>query len=105
MSSAFPREQKKQEMNSGPWSEVTCLKTPCLENTWRMNKTARSLEVQWIVVRIKIPCFVSQSTITRITSQLEEVRRVSMKSVEIEFHGWMGRGVALAGHKACDTEA
>ena len=43
--------------------------------------------------------------ITKIASQPEEVRRVLMKSIEIEFHRWMEKGVASAGRKACDTEA
>src|SRR5271155_5141440 len=60
--------------------------------TWRMNKIARSLEVQWIVVGMKIPCLVRQSTITRIASQSEEVGRGSMKSIEIEFQGSSGIG-------------
>ena len=31
-----------------------------------------------------------QSTITRIELQLEDIRRVSMKSIEMEFHGHSG---------------
>ena len=92
MSSAFPRERKKWETNSGPWSEVTCSGTPCLENMCMMNSIARSSEVQWMVVGMDMPCLESQSTITRIESQPEDVGRVSMKSIEMEFHGclWIG---------------
>ena len=92
MSSAFPRERKNLETNSEPRSEVTCSGTPCLENTCIMNMSARSSEVQWIVVGMKIPCLDSRSTITRIASQPEDVGRVSMKSMEMEFHGRSGIG-------------
>ena len=86
MSSALLREQKNQETNSEPRSEVTCSGTPCLENMCMTKMMARSLEVQWIVVGMKMACLDSQSTTTRIESQPEEVGRVSMKSMEIEFH-------------------
>ena len=86
MSSAFPREQKKWEMNSGPRSEVTCSGMLCLENMCITNSIARSLEVQWMVVGMNMPCLESLSTITRIESQPEDVGRVSMKSIEMEFH-------------------
>ena len=43
-----------------------------------------------VVVGIKIACFASWSTITRIELQLEEVERVSMKSIKIEFQGQSG---------------
>ena len=39
---------------------------------------------------MKIPCFVSWSTITKIASQPEEVGRVLMKSMEIESKGHSG---------------
>ena len=97
MSSAFPRERKKQETNLGPWSEVTCSGTPCLENKCIMNSIARSLEVQWMVVRMNMPCLESRSSITRIESQPEDVRRVSMKYIEMEFHGRSGFG----SHTSC----
>ena len=92
MSSAFLREQKNRDMNSEPRLEVTCLGTPCLENTCIMNNVARSSDVQWMVIGMKIPCFESRSTITRIELQPEEVRRVSMKSMEMEFQGRSGIG-------------
>ena len=37
-------------------------------------------------------CFVKQSTITRIELESDEVGRVSMKSIDIEFHGRSGIG-------------
>ena len=92
ISSAFPRDRKNREMNSEPQSEVTCSGTPCLENTCMMKIFARSSEVQWMVVGMNIPCLESRSTITNIESQLEEVGRVSMKSIEMEFHGRSGIG-------------
>ena len=90
MSSAFPREWKKQETNSGPQSKVACSRTLCLENTCIMNSIARSSEVQWMVVGMNMPCLESRSTITRIELQPEDVGRVSMKSIEMEFHGHSG---------------
>ena len=83
----FSEEWKNLETNSGPWSEITCSGTPCFENMCMMNIAARSSEVQWILVGMKIPCFESWSTATRIEShwQPEEVGRVSMKSMEMEF--------------------
>ena len=40
-----------------------------------------------MVVGINIACFVKRSTITRIESEPDEVGRVSIKSIDIEFHG------------------
>ena len=40
MSRTFPSEWKKVEMNSKPWSEVTCEGTPCMEKTWKTNSLA-----------------------------------------------------------------
>ena len=45
-----------------------------------------------MVVGINIACFVKRSTITRIESESDEVGRVSMKSIDIEFHGRSGIG-------------
>ena len=52
-----------------------------------MNSIARSSEVQWMVVGMNMPCLESQSTITRIELQLEDVGRVSMKSIEMDVQG------------------
>ena len=57
-----------------------------------MNMTARSSDVQWIVVGMNIPCLESRSTMTKIESQPEDVGSVSMKSIEMEFHGRSGTG-------------
>ena len=88
----FSEGAEKRETNSGPWSEVTCSGTPCLENMCIMNSIARSSEVQWMVVGMNMPCLESRSTIARIELQPEDVRRVSMKSIEMEFHGCSGIG-------------
>ena len=96
MSSAFPSDRKNLETNSGPRSEVTCSGTPCFENTCIMNKTARSSDVQLMVVGMNIPCFEKRSTITKIASESEEVGSGSMKSIEMEFHGRSGIGSCLS---------
>src|ERR1700722_16934695 len=96
MLSAFPRERKNLETNSGPGSDVNCSGTPCLENTWLMKIMARSSEVQCIVVGMKMLCLESRSTPTGIESQPEEVGSVSMKSMEIEFQGRSGIGSCLS---------
>ena len=41
---------------------------------------------------IKIACFVSQSTTTKIVVNPSEGGNFSMKSMEIEFHGFSGIG-------------
>ena len=43
-----------------------------------------------MVVRMNMPCFDSRSTTTKMESQLDDVGRVSMKSIEMEFHGRLG---------------
>ena len=40
-----------------------------------------------MVVGMNIPCLEGQSTITRIELEPEGIRRVSMKSMEMEFQG------------------
>src|SRR5712664_2615989 len=96
MSRAFPRERKKRDTNSEPRSEVTCSGTPCFENTCMMNIWARSLEVQWIVVGTNILCLVRRSTMTSMESQAEDIGSVSMKSIDMEFHGHSGIGSCLS---------
>ena len=44
---------------------------------------------------IKIAYLVSQSTITKIVSNLKDDRSFSMKSIEMEFHGHSGIGSCL----------
>ena len=61
-----------------------------------INMSARSSEVQCIVVGMNIACLDSRSTITRIESEAEEVGSGSIKSMEIEFHGRSGIGSCLS---------
>ena len=44
---------------------------------------------------IKITCLVSQSTITKIVSNLEDDGSFLMKSIEMEFHGHSEIGSCL----------
>ena len=44
---------------------------------------------------IKITCLVSQSTITKIVSNLKDNRSFLIKSIEIEFHSHSGMGSCL----------
>ena len=92
MSRTFPSEQKKAEMNSEPWSEVTCERTPCLEKTWRMNSLANIGDVMVSMVGIKIDCLVRWSVVTNIVSEPSDIGNFSMKSMDIEFHGLLGIG-------------
>ena len=92
MSRAEPKERKKWEMNSEPRSQVTCVGTPCLEKTWMMNSRASSGAVISSTVGMNMPCFVRQSTMTKIAVCPSDSGRCSMKSMEIEFHGNSGTG-------------
>ena len=90
MSRTFLSERKKAETNSEPRSEVTCEGTPCLEKTWRMNNLANIGDVIASMVEIKIDCLVRQSMITSIVSEPSDMGNFSMKSMDIEFHGFLG---------------
>ena len=92
MSRAVPSDLKNLETNLEPRSDVTCSRTPCLENTWIMNRQANSVEVTMSVVGMKIDCFEKQSTMTRIEVNPEEAGSCLMKSIEIEFQGFSGTG-------------
>ena len=64
MSSAFPSDWKKEEMNSEPVLEVMCEGTPCegtpcLEKMWKMNSLASIRAVMVSMVRMKIDCLES----------------------------------------------
>ena len=52
--------------------------------------------MQWIVVGTNMLCLDKRSTITKIESQPEDVGSVSMKSIEMEFHGRSGIGSCLS---------
>ena len=92
MSKALPREQKKWDMNSNPWSEVMCEGMPCLEKTWRRNNLASLGELMVSCVGMNMHCLERQSMTTRMEVNLDKGRRCSMKSMEMEFHGHSGIG-------------
>ena len=48
-----------------------------------------------MVVGMNMPCLERQSTTTRIELQPEDVGSVSMKSMDMEFHGCSGIGSCL----------
>src|SRR6202030_901763 len=96
ISRTLPSEQKKREMNSEPRSEVTCDGTLCFEKMWSMNRRANSTEFTSLVVRMKIPCFIHLSTTTKITVKPELSGSCSMKSIEMEFHSFLGMGSCLS---------
>ena len=87
MSSALLSVQKKEDTNSELWSDVTCKGTPCLEKTWMMKSLASLAEVMVLCVGMKILCFDSRSTMTRMVSKLEDRGSFSMKFREMEFQG------------------
>ena len=95
MSGAFLNDQKNEETNSEPPSEVTCEGTLHLEKTWRMNKLASIRAVMVSTVRMKIDCFESLLTIMRMVSYPEGRGSFSIKSMEIEFQGCLGTGSCL----------
>ena len=60
-----------------------------------MNRCAKSMDVMVPWAGIKITCLVSQLTMTKIVSNLEDDRSFSMKSIEMEFYGRSGMGSCL----------
>jgi len=60
-----------------------------------MNRHAKSMDMMVLWAGIKITCLVSQSTMTKIVSNLEDDRSSLMKSIEMEFHGHSGMGSCL----------
>ena len=68
---------------------------PCFEKTWVIKCWANSCVVSVVLVGIKIACFVSQHTTTRIESKVAERGRASMWSIKIEDQGRspMGKGL------------
>ena len=69
--------------------------TPCLEKTWRRKSFANSGDVT-LSVGMNMHCFDSQSTTTRIVVYPKELGSCSMKSIEMEFHGFSGIGSCLS---------
>jgi len=82
-----PKEQKKFDINSELLSEITWEGMSCLENTWRTNRYAKSVDMMMSWAKIKIVCLVSQLTMIKIMSNPEDNGSFSMKSIEMEFHG------------------
>ena len=83
---------EKAETNFEPWSEVTCEGMQCLEKTWRTNNLANIGDVMVLTVGIKINCLVRRSMITSIVLEPSDMGNLSMKSMDIEFHGLSGIG-------------
>src|ERR1700731_1204093 len=73
-----------------------CDGTPCFEKTWSTNRQANSAEFTSLVIRMKIPCFINLSTTTKIAVKLELLGSCSMKSIEMEFHSFLGIGSCLS---------
>ena len=89
---ALLRDRKKCETNSGPLSEVMWEGTPCLENMWRRKSFASLGDVIVSWVGMNIHCFDKQSTTTRMEVNPEDGGSCSMKSIDMEFHGFLGMG-------------
>ena len=64
---------------------MLCFKKTCSRNTF-----ASSGEVMVLCMGMKIHCFESQSTTTRMEVKPEEAGSCSMKSMDMEFHGHLG---------------
>ena len=60
-----------------------------------MNRHAKSVDVMMSWAGIKIACLVSQLTMTKIVSNLENDRSFLMKSIEMEFYGYSVMGSCL----------
>ena len=87
MLSALPSVWKNEDTNLEPPSDVTCEGTPCLEKTWMTKRLASMVEVMVSYVGMKMLCFDSQSTMTRMVLKPEDRGSFSMKSMEMEFQG------------------
>ena len=90
--SALPSVWKKEDTNSEPQLDMTCEGTPCLEKTWITKSLASSAEVMVLCVGMKMLCFDSQSTMTRMVSKSKDRGRFSMNSMEMESQGHSGMG-------------
>ena len=90
MLSALSSVQKKEDTNLEPRLDVTCEGTPCLEKTWMTKSLASWADVMVSCVRMKMLCFESRSTMTRMVSKPEDGGSFLMKSIEMEFQGHSG---------------
>ena len=89
---ALLSDQKNWDTNSDPRSKVTWDGTPCLEKTCYTNNTAKLAELMVLKVGMKMDCLENRSTTTRIAVNTEEGGKCSMKSIDMEFHGFSGTG-------------
>ena len=96
MLNSLPRDQKKCDTNSGPWSDVTCDGVQCFEKMCERNKQESSGEVMELCVGMKRECLVSQLTTTRMDEKLSDSGSCSMKSIEMESHGHVRIGSCLS---------
>ena len=85
--SNLPRDWKKWDTNSEPWSEVMWDGVPCFENMWVRNSWASSRESMESWVGMKRDCLVRWSTITNIAVCPSDVGSCLMKSIEMDSHG------------------
>ena len=90
MLSALLSVQKKEDTNLEPQLDVMWEETLCLEKTWMMKSLANLVEVMVSCFQMKMLCFDSQSTMTRIVLKPEDRGSFSMKSMEMEFQGCSG---------------
>ena len=60
-----------------------------------MNRHTKFVDVMVSWAGIKIACLVSQLTMTKIVSNLEDNRSFLMKSIEMEFYGCSEMGSCL----------
>ena len=90
--SRVPSDRKKWETNSGLWSEVTCVRAPCLVKMC-VRKSWESLgDVIASLVGMNRASFVRRSNTTKMDEWLLEMGSCSMKSMDMEFHGLIGMG-------------
>jgi len=83
---AVSNEWKKFNTNFETWLKMISDETLYLENTWRMNRYARTVEVMILCIEIKITYLVSQLMITRIVSNSNDDRSFSIKSMKMKFY-------------------
>src|SRR5260370_26304921 len=73
-----------------------CEGTLCFEKTWVMNSWASWVELMVSWVGMKRDCLVRQSMTMSMEVKPSAAGRCSMKSMEMEFHGFFGIGSCLS---------
>jgi hypothetical protein len=96
---SLQRDVQNRDVKSFPQSEMISLGVPCLANTYRKKSMGTSPESMSENVGMKSAIFVSQWTITRIMSWPSDRGNPSMKSIEIESHGYSPMGKNRRGPK------